>query len=145
MKSAMKQLPDTEAKTDKKNIVWRIYYGDKSTFDSSMGTPAEAPSTGVICIVQKDRQHGFVVTAFKDFYWRENGEWWGSDQAGFWQHMFTPGSKVVKFGQSVPGELFNEIMSQATKDQQFGVKSSNSLLEYGSEQGWSDAREVPTN
>lgn len=130
MKSAMKNVPEKEIK-------WRIYYGDKSTFDSSMGGPADAPSTGVICIVQDNKYHGFVVTAFKDFYWRENDEWWGSDQAGFWQYMFEPGTKVVKFGVSVPTELFTEIMSQANRDKDFGVKNSRSLLEYGNNQEWS--------
>jgi len=124
-------------KTPKAEIKWRIYYGDKSTFDSSMGNPEDAPSTGVICIVQEHKIHGFVVTAFKDFYWRWNDEWWGSDQAGFWQHMFDPGVKIVKFGVSVPTELFAEIMSQASKDREFGVKHSNSLLEYGVESEWS--------
>jgi hypothetical protein len=30
---------------------WRIYYADDSTFDSTMGTWAEAPAFGVQCVV----------------------------------------------------------------------------------------------
>lgn len=30
---------------------WRIYYADESTFDSTMGTWAEAPPFGVQCVV----------------------------------------------------------------------------------------------
>lgn len=30
---------------------WRIYYADGSTFDSTMGTWAEAPPFGVQCVV----------------------------------------------------------------------------------------------
>jgi hypothetical protein len=30
---------------------WRIYYADGSTFDSSMGTWADAPRFGVECVV----------------------------------------------------------------------------------------------
>lgn len=118
------------------DITWRVYYGDKSTFDSSMGEPQDAPTTGVICVVQKHPDYGFVVTAMKDFYWWQNGEWWGSDQAGFWQYMFTTGYKIVTFGVSVSAPLFQEIMKMATEDRDFGVKTAKSLLDYSYVQEW---------
>lgn len=118
------------------NIVWRIYYGDKTTFDNSMGEPQDAPTTGVICIVQKHPDAGFIVSAMKDFYWWYNDEWWGSDQAGYYQYMFSPGYKIVKFGVSVPTPLFNEIMAKASEDRDFGVKSAKSLRDYDHDTEW---------
>lgn len=135
--------PDKKKKIEKEEppkVLWRIYYGDYSTFDNLMGEPADAPSTGVICIVQKHPDYGFIVSAFKDFYWWAKNEWWGSDQAGFWQHMFEPGAKIVKFGVSVPSPVFQEIMKMATKDQDFGIKTAKSLLDYDYVQVWSSER-----
>lgn len=124
------------------NVEWRIYYGDNSTYDNTMGDPHHAPSTGVICIVQKHPDYGFIVSAMKDYYWWAESEWWGSDIAGFWQYMFTSGTKVVKFGQSIPSQRFNAIMTQATKDRDFGVKSAKSLLDYDNIQEWTRERQV---
>lgn len=118
------------------NITWRIYYGDKTTFDNSQGEPQDAPTTGVICIAQKHPDYGFIVSAMKDFYWWAESEWWGSDQAGFWQYMFSPGYKIVKFGVSVPTPVFNEIMVKANEDRDFGVKSAKSLRDYDYIQEW---------
>lgn len=121
-------------------VKWRIYYGDKTTFDSTQGEPQDAPTTGVICIVQKHPAYGFVVTAMKDFYWWQNGEWWASDQAGFWQYMFTTGYKIVTFGVSVPAPVFQEIMAKATEDRDFGVKTGKSLLDFDYVQEWTNER-----
>lgn len=38
--------------------------------------------------------------------------------------MFEPGYKVVKFGVSVPSELFDKIMTKAINDPDFGEKSA---------------------
>jgi hypothetical protein len=122
-----------------KSPIWRIYYHDRSTFDSTMGLPADAPSTGVVCIVQNHtskQEGGYIVTAFKDFYWRENNEWWGSDEVGFWQYMFEPGAKVVKFGISIPTVEFNEIMKKASEDVDFGIRNKT-LLDFDNLSEWS--------
>jgi hypothetical protein len=124
-------------KKNKPIHTWRIYYSNGTTFDNTQGSPADAPPTGVICIKQNNRMHGNVVTAFKDFYWWNHDEWWGSDQAGFWQYMFVPGNKVVKFGVSVPSEVFHEIMKVAIADKDFPPKSAKSALDYDYETTWS--------
>lgn len=129
-------------KTEDPTIVkWRIYYDDKSTFSSVEGTAAEAPSAGVIAIVQKEKDSGWVVTAFKDYYWYENDEWWGGDAPGFWQHMFKGGAKIVKFGVTTTAANFNETMVRAAADQEFAIKTGKGLLEPGVAESWSDPRE----
>ena len=133
MKSAMKPA---------KEIKWKIYYEDFSTFDQSQGTPADAPATGVIAIVQDSADNGWVVTAFKDFYWWMSNEWWGGDAAGFWQQMFKGGAIVMKFGISTDNDTFNEVMKRATADQQFAIKTASTSLEPGVQEGWADGRKI---
>lgn len=136
MKNTEKPNKDKEI-TEKP--IWRIYYHNRSTFDSTMGVPADAPSTGVVCIVQEHTsqvESGYIVTAFKDFYWRADNEWWGSDEVGFWQYMFESGEKVVKFGISIPTEEFNEIMKKASADVDFGIRNKT-LLDFDEFTGWS--------
>jgi hypothetical protein len=123
----------------KNQINWRIYYDDGSTFDAKDGKPQEAPATGVIAIVQEDSENGWVITAFKDYYWREHNSWWGGDTAGFWQRMFKGGSVIMKFGVSTTNDNFNKILARATEDQQQAIKSGKGLLEPGSDQEWGNS------
>lgn len=124
MKSVMKTAPKP-AQTDE-SFQWRIYYGDELTFDSLMGSPAEAPPTGVICIIYKDRDQGYVTLSSKDYYWYDNDEWLAGDVAGFWQQMFAPGAKIIKFGQSVSNEIFSKVMTMAAHDQEKLLKNEKS-------------------
>jgi hypothetical protein len=95
--------------------LWKIYYADGTTFDNTQGTPEDAPSIGVICI-KHFIENEWRISAFVDYYIRENNEWWGADAPGFWQYMFRPGFKVVKFGTNIPDEPFEKILAQARED-----------------------------
>lgn len=119
---------------------WRFYYSDGSTFDNLQGSKEDAPPMNVICVKQTSPMHGWVVTAFKDFYYWADNEWYGADQVGFWMYMFKPGAKIVKFGVSVPHEQFNAIMSRAINDAGFGEKSAKAPLEFGNEKGWTSEK-----
>ena len=97
---------------------WRIYYADDSTFDNTKGRPEEAPSIGVICVKQFAEGKEWRIQAFRDYYiWSfVNLEWWAADASGFWQYMFEPGNKIVKFGTNIPDEPFERIMAFARND-----------------------------
>jgi len=101
-------------------ITWRIYYADNSTFDSSQGEPENAPSIGVIAI-KHFIEGEWRIQAFTDYYVREKDEWWGADAPGFWQYMFRPGCKVVKFGTNIKDEPFQKIMAKAREDTDKGM------------------------
>jgi hypothetical protein len=99
---------------------WRIYYDNGSTFDSLQGEPEQAPSIGVICI-KHFIENEWRIQAFTDYYIREKDEWWGADAPGFWQYMFRPGFKVVKFGTNIKDEPFQKIVTQAREDTDGGM------------------------
>ena len=51
---------------------WRIYYADGSTFDSTMGTWADAPPFGVQCVVYYHVEpHKTIQTAGSDYSFYE--------------------------------------------------------------------------
>lgn len=107
--------------TNLKPISWRIYYADGTTYDSTQGEPKDAPSTGVICI-KHFIENEWRISAFVDYYcWELGSEWWGADQAGFWQYMFKPGIKIIKFGTNIPDEPFEKILAQAREDTDEGM------------------------
>jgi hypothetical protein len=116
-------------------MLWRIYYANGATFDSAQGGPEDASPTGVICIKQRNAVSAWALVSLKDYYLWHHGAWWGADTPGFWQYLFKPGAKVALFGESVPDAKFNEIVSRAVSDPDFGEKSAVHLLE--KERSWS--------
>lgn len=73
-------------------MIWRIFYADGSTFDSTQGAPDDAPGYGVEVIVQPDPTPGvgnvgYVVLAGYDWYARHtvDEEWFGvAGDASIW-------------------------------------------------------------
>lgn len=98
-------------------VIWRIYYGDGSTFDSSQGSPQDAPGINVQVIAKAAGiDLGRLTIASKDFYWFDRGEWFGGDVFGLWDYLAQPGLKVVKFGRLISLPIFQEIMRRAVTD-----------------------------
>lgn len=102
--------------------MFRIYYADGSTFE---GDPFEAPATGVIVIVQTSESVGRTHLKYLDFYWWEDGRWFGGDQAGMLLHLIEGGGpKKVLFGKFIRDEKFHAIMRRALADPDFPAKSA---------------------
>ena len=105
--------------------MWRIYYDDGSTFDSSMGAPDDAPSAGVQCIVEPDRDAGRVVLNSFDWYYfhPESGMWWGSDLYGMLDKLLhrIPIEGVCS-GRNC--KHYREILDRALSDPDFPPKSA---------------------
>ena len=102
-------------------MTWRIYYDNGTTFDNTQGEPQDAPTIGVICI-KHFIENEWRIQAFTDYYiWELGQEWWGADAPGFWQYMFKPGLKVVKFGTNIPDEPFQKIVARAREDTEHGM------------------------
>jgi hypothetical protein len=102
-------------------VSWKIYYADGSTLSNLGGSPEEAPATGVICI--KHFSEGeWRILAFRDYYAWDKNDWWGHETAGFWQYMFKPGIKIVKFGTSTDDFNFERIMAEAREDTSYGME-----------------------
>ena len=105
-------------------VKWRIYYADGTTFDSSEGTPYDAPSRGVICIVQPDIDVGRHLVHRFDFYWWHDGEWYGGEIFGLFDYLASDGHKTVKFGRTISNHQYTDIIQRAGNDPDFPRKSA---------------------
>jgi hypothetical protein len=101
--------------------VWRVYYGDGSTFSSEDGSPAAAPALDVQVIVQHRVDVGWHMQHANDFYlWRDCWRCWrGADLAGLWDYMMQAGWKRVLMGRTLLNSEFNAIYQAAKADRDF--------------------------
>jgi len=106
---------------------WRIYYDDGSTFDSSMGTPEDAPSHGILVIVFPDEDHGRLVMQGWDWYFYHGKEknWWGADVHGLLdQLLHNLTVRALKQGRNSPSNVWRETLVRATNDPDFPPRSA---------------------
>lgn len=109
---------------------WRIYFADGNTFDSTQGAPEDAPALGVVAIVCRDPDpHGagrYVLHGGgsrrtpMDYYWFDNGEWYGGDLFGLFDFLMR--RSRVKFGRTISNATFAAIIKRATDDPDFTPK-----------------------
>lgn len=110
-------------------LQWRLYYEDGTTYDNLQGDEFNAPAVGLICIVNKDEQHGTNLVALNDYYWFRNNMWFGGDKFGLYDYLCQMGQKKVVFGRTVSNERYHEVIKQATNDPDFPPKSARSPQE----------------
>lgn len=123
---------------------WRIYYADGTTFSSADGSWDDAPARGVIAVVRPNPQTGRSVEKGRAFYIMDPdaGEPWAVDWPGLWDYLHRVGSLQagiplrdvnldalardwgVKFGRSVPNEVYQRIVIAADNDPDFPRRSS---------------------
>lgn len=111
-------------------IDWRIYYDDDSTFDSSMGDPADAPGFGVVCVKQHDPvTNATIIWGFDVYYWVPGvDEWRGSDRPSFLIRLYRRRPTGAAFdGALVSNERFSAIMDRAANDPDFPKQSGERL------------------
>lgn len=111
---------------------WRIYYADGSTFSSYDGEPWQAPKVGAQVVLKTDPDVGRFLFAARDFYWfdHERGEWFGGDQAGFYQHLMANAPSCVVFGTNVKTREYHDCILAALRDTDFPPKSARHELEF---------------
>lgn len=105
-------------------MLWRIFYGDCSTFSSADGPADLSPGLDVQAIVQPDPDVGRHVLSRFGYYWLDRGEWYGGDLFGLFDYLQRPGHKVVRFGRTISNARFREIIRAATEDPNFPRKSA---------------------
>lgn len=115
-------------------IDWRIYYGDGSTFDSSMGGPWDAPGHGVVAIVKLEpdlpEQGRSVLHRWDWYYYRDGDGWWGSDIHGMldqFTHDRDNKLSSLKAGWMVTNERYRELVDKARYDRDFPNKLNKTL------------------
>ena len=99
-------------------ILWRIYYGDGSTFSSEDGSWEQAPSDDVQVVVVGDPSEvwGRFLEQGYDYYVcvKEEPPYCTNDL-----NPFLRKTGLVKFGRQIPKDRWNELMSRADADPDF--------------------------
>lgn len=107
---------------------WRIYYGDGTTFDDTMGEPEDAPAFDVQCIVFPNKDHGkTMLQRFDWYYWHKEDGWWGGDLFGVLD-LFMHFPKLVialKAGRNIGNDKYKDILDRAINDPDFPVKTGS--------------------
>jgi len=96
----------------------RIYYADGSARDTD--DLALLPKVGVIAINQII-DGGRRTRYDHDFYWINNGEWFGGDRHGADMYLMQSGYKLILFGMHINTHLFKAILHQAQSDPDFSA------------------------
>jgi hypothetical protein len=106
--------------------VWRIYYGDDTTYDDDDGAPWDAPALGVQAIAVPDAAVGRLIWSRYDYYWWDPDEdrWIGGDLFGCWDYLTRPGPRKVIFGRTIPWANHSAIMARAVQDPDLPLKSA---------------------
>ena len=101
-------------------VAWRVYYGDGSTFDSSMGEPDDAPAWGGVRVLQHGVDGGGAAVDGCDFYVYESGRWIGADLAGIFDKLANriPFSGFIA-GRWVHDLTYREVFKRSSQDDDF--------------------------
>jgi hypothetical protein len=110
---------------------WRVYYDDGSTFDDTMGSPADSVGWGVVATVSTHPAEGKTFQSMADYYvFDPRAGWVGTDLCGLFDRL---GNRVpmeaVCFGRMIPNEDYARIHRQALEDPDFHRKSQRAVGE----------------
>ena len=102
-------------------LKWRIYYDDGSTFSNLDGTFEEAPSDGVLGVVEKDADVGRCVYWGKEHYYvLPDGTIGFADDLG----PFLRGLGIIKFGRWTGKKPWTRALKRMVEDPDFPSKTS---------------------
>lgn len=94
-------------------MLWHIFYEDGPGVGHEDGSPADAPTHGVISIVQwLDGEGNPQVIHQCDYYWWRDQMWWGGDLAGFLDQSAL-GATWLKQGRTIRTHRYRDVMGQA--------------------------------
>jgi len=95
-------------------VKFALFYADHSVFTHARnGDHIDAPTHGVIAVVQDVPNYGTQVMHQADLYWWRDGLWWAGDVLGFVDQAGRFGASWVKQGQTVLPKDYAEIIGSA--------------------------------
>ena len=101
---------------------WRIIYSDFFKFDSTEGTPDDAPAYGVFGVLQELKGGETELIMGSDWYYHltSDGRWYGGDDYGVRERLRNR-ERFTGFlqGRWVSRETLNDLMFEAKNDQDF--------------------------
>ena len=96
--------------------MWKIWYGDGTSFGDENGPPEMAPPCNVQVIVQDDERTGRYNQCGSDYYIWRDGRWLGCDIFGLWDYLCQKDRAIVRFGRTLYRDDFQHILTMAEAD-----------------------------
>ena len=93
-------------------VRWKIWYDDGSTYASEDGPVADAPSDGVIVIVEKKRDRTVSIHADTDYYFW-NGENWVSGHIEGLEKWLRAVFPDLKYGRWTKDGIYKAALEEA--------------------------------
>lgn len=103
-------------------ITWIIYYGDGTTFDSSMGRPEDASPWDIQVIAEVNEEVGRVLHTRSDYYLFVDGKWVGVDYVGLVDYLANVFG-IVKVGRMADRQAYRNLLERARVDPGLPPKS----------------------
>lgn len=101
-------------------MLWRIYYGDGSTYSDEDGSPYYAPKSDVQAIAVADPAVSYIVLTRADFYCYDpewsTPNWRTMDDWGFTEYMREPGPRLVLFGKWVGNHEYQALITRISNE-----------------------------
>jgi hypothetical protein len=101
-------------------MLWKVYYGDGTTFSDEDGKPSQAPALDVQIILVRDDDPNSALGRYPvhrfDYYWWDEPDWFGGDLFGLFDYLSRPGDKRVLFGRTISNARHQEIVDRALAD-----------------------------
>lgn len=93
---------------------WRFYYTEDNTVDDAF----DAPPFGLLCILHRDIELGWVILHSSNWYWYAQDQWWGGDLHGMLDQMMHLGATWPKQGRTVHNTEYNDTLLRALADKE---------------------------
>jgi len=125
-----------------KQLKWRIYYGDGTSFDNTQGSPKDAPTLDVQVIVVADDDVGRQLLHLWDWYYfdLDDNQWCGADIYGVLDQFMHRNVEALKQGRTLPQRDFDAIKQRAIDETIFLVETGKKRLETPKRQVWGDGK-----
>ena len=122
---------------------WKIWFIDGTTFDSTQGSPADAPAQGVVCIAQPDVETGREILNRWPAYYRARGRWHRASFNSVFDRLLSRQTVNAYLEGAIPGNSqFRSIWLAAKNeiDPELGVRTGRTGDEspYNKEPGFMD-------
>ena len=107
-------------------MLWKIYYGDGTTYSDLDGPPELAPKRNVQVIIHSCELVGFAIERDEHYYvyLPERGGWQARNEFGKYDYMIEPGWKIVLYGRTLSGDEYRAIVDKALADRDVPRKSA---------------------
>ena len=97
-------------------MAWKMYLGNGDTFDSTQGSPTDAPGSDVVCIMQSSTMLGREILYRWPCYWWDGTRW----RSGTFDDVFDRHLAGLTVGSYCEGVVLDAVATRSIWETAFG-------------------------